>query len=104
LADWHGPIPAFEGRDFWFKPEVSRALAFVLEKIRTLPHPDVRALAEIAFSATVRLVSNSRNGEFKLYRIPKDKLGTFQPDVLSVFCQTLARYEAGLDVFDEDLR
>lgn len=104
LADWRGPIPTFEGRDFWFKPEVSRALAFVLEQLRTLPHPDVRALAEMAFSETVRLVSNTRNGEFKLYRMPADKLATFQPDVLSVFRQTLARYAAGLQAFDEDLR
>ncbi len=104
LADWHGSIPTFEGRDFWFKPEVSHALAFVLEQIRTMSHPDVRALAEIAFSETVRLVSNTRNEEFKLYRIPADKLATFQPDVLSVFRQTLARYGAGLQMFDADLR
>ena len=104
LADWQGDIPTFEGRDSWFKPEVSRALAFVLEQIRAMSHPDGRALAEMAFSETVRLVSNTRNGEFKLYRIPADKLATFQPDVLSVFRQTLARYGSGLQTFDADLR
>ncbi|PSR20216.1 MAG: DNA methyltransferase [Sulfobacillus acidophilus] len=104
LAGWRGEIPTFEGRDFWFKPEVSRALAFVLEQIRAMTHPDDRALAEMAFSETVRLVSNTRNGEFKLYRMSAEKLSQFHPDVLGLFLQTLARYVAGLQAFDADLR
>ncbi|MDA8192588.1 MAG: DNA adenine methylase [Thermaerobacter sp.] len=105
LARWDGPIPAFKGRDYWFKAEVSRALAFVQQQIaRQLTDPDVRRLAEVAFSETVRLASNTRNGEFKLYRIPADRLAAFQPDVLALFSQTWQRYRAGLGEFNAALR
>ena len=104
LFAWDGKVPEFAGRDFWFKAEISRALTFIQEKIAVLLNPDVRALAEMAFSETVRLVSNTRNGEFKLYRIPTDKLARFHPDVLHTFQQILTRYQAGLQAFDAELR
>lgn len=105
LTHWDGPLPVFQGRDFWFKPEVSQALAFLRAQIAArLTHPDVRALAEMAFSETVRLASNTRNGEFKLYRMDDDKLAAFRPDVLALFLQTLRRYEAGLRAFNATLR
>ncbi len=97
LTAWTGPIPEFADRDFWFKPDVSHALAFVAYHIRTIiTHPDVQDLAWITFSETVRLVSNTRHSEFKLYRLAPNKLALWNPKVLSVFQQTLIRYADGL--------
>jgi hypothetical protein len=104
LAAWKGPIPVFPGRDFWFKPQVAQALAFVAAQIREVADADVRDLAWIAFSETVRWVSNTRNGEFKLYRLPSDKLAVWNPDVLALYRDLLARYAEGLRTFNPELR
>ena len=97
FARWDGAPPDFKGREFWFKHEVSRALAFVRHMILTqITDTDVLRLCEMAFSETVRLASNTRNGEFKLYRMDASKLASFEPDVLKIFDQTLTRYAQGL--------
>lgn len=105
LNAWDGLIPEFRGRDFWFKPNVSRALTFVRDTMREhLTHPDALRLGNMAFSETVRMASNTRNSEFKLYRIAPDKLASFSPNVLRLFLRTFRRYAAGVVEFDHDLR
>ncbi|MCY0878662.1 MAG: DNA adenine methylase [Firmicutes bacterium] len=104
LATWEGPIPTFPGQDFWFKPTVVRALAFVAANIGEIAHANVRNLAWMAFSETVRWVSNTRNSEFKLYRLAPHKLAAWNPDVLAVFRETLARYAEGVRAFSPELR
>ena len=105
LSGCRGTIPEFAGRDFWFKPEVTHALAFIRAQIAAqLTNAHIRTLAEMAFSETVRLASNTRNGEFKLYRLPAAKLAAFHPDVLGLFRQTMRRYQEGLRTFNIDLQ
>lgn len=104
LRAWDGPIPEFPGRDFWFKPPVSKALAFIRELLAGLADDATRRLCEMAFSETVRRVSNSRNREFKLYRLPEPALNAFQPDVLSEFLAIITRYMAGVREYQESLR
>ncbi len=53
----------------------------------------------IAFSETVREVSYTRNGEFKLYRMPTHKLAHFEPDVFGIFRKKLSRNRHGLAAF-----
>ncbi|NMP21438.1 DNA methyltransferase [Sulfobacillus harzensis] len=96
MTQFEGPIPEFPRRDFWFQPPVSQALAFILNQIAALPFPDLRYLAEAVFSETVRRVSNSRNREFKLYRMPPQELNSFCPDVLGEFLAHFRRYAEGL--------
>ena len=45
----------------------------------------------LAFSETVRLSSNTRNGEFKMYRMKAENVIKFNPDVLGIFTKTLDR-------------
>jgi hypothetical protein len=45
----------------------------------------IRNLFIVAFSETVRLASNTNNGEFKLVRIKPEKLESFNPNVLEIF-------------------
>ena len=49
----------------------------------------------------VREVSYTRNGEFKLYRLPADKLKGFNPDVFGTFSKKLNRNRKGLAAFLE---
>ncbi|AEJ40663.1 Modification methylase MvaI [Sulfobacillus acidophilus TPY] len=105
LATFQGPIPEFQGRDFWFQPKVSYALAFIAHQVETgVPDDAVRNLARMAFSETVRLVSNTRRGEFKLYRLPPNKLQNWDPDVLEVFRATFARYATGVEAYRPSLQ
>lgn len=96
LAAWKGPLPDFPRRDFWFQPAVAQALGFIRQQILQLPYPRATALAEAAFSETVRRVSNSRNREYKLYRMPAGALQAFSPDVLGEFLLRFQRYAEGL--------
>ncbi len=75
----------FKNIDYWFKPYVIRHLQVVKNNINRIGNKDVRILFSIAFSETVRECSNTRNSEFKLYRIPNEKLRAFNPSVLEVF-------------------
>ena len=56
----------------------------------------------VAFSETVREVSYTRNGEFKLYRMPAQKLEGFKPDIFGIFSKKLSRNRNGLAAFLEN--
>ena len=43
----------------------------------------------------------TRNGEFKLYRMPAEKLEGFKPDVFGIFSKKLSRNRHGLAAFLE---
>ncbi len=77
--------PNFPNIDFWFKPEVKSALTILKKRIINIEDEDVRRFFLVVFSETVRKVSNTRDGEFKLYRIPEDKLDIHSPNVLEIF-------------------
>ena len=50
---------------------------------------NIRNFVFAAFSESVRLVSNRRNGEFKMFRIPPIKVKSFKPNVLKEFAYIL---------------
>jgi SOS regulatory protein LexA len=82
-------LPNFFNLDFWFKENVIYELARIKKCINDIKIKEVRNFFLVAFSETVRFASNTRNGEFKLFRIPEAKLKTFNPDVLSFFKKKL---------------
>ena len=59
----------------------------------------VRNFFWVAFSETVQECSYTRNGEFKLYRMPTQRLATFKPDVFGIFQDKLIRNQAGLEAY-----
>lgn len=83
--------PSFENLEYWFKPEVIMGLARLKQSILTTVPEDLRPFFWVAFSDTVRSVSNSRNAEFKLYRLAVSKLAAWNPDVLSTFQRIVNR-------------
>lgn len=81
----HNGFPRFKNIEFWFKPEVIKKLAILKNSINKIKNKDIRDFFLVAFSETVRKVSNTRNGEFKLYRMAKKNLEEHNPDVLREF-------------------
>jgi DNA modification methylase len=95
--------PKFENIRFWFSDEVIDKLAFLKNVINSSIRVDNKSFFLVAFSETVRETSFTRNGEFKLYRIQKDKLITFKPDVFHIFQSKLQRNYRGLSEFSSVL-
>lgn len=84
-------IPPITNIDYWFSQSVVFDLARLKRILDGIDDADVRDLASLAFSETVRDVSYTRKNEFKLYRIAPEKLGAHKPDTLAVFRDHLNR-------------
>jgi site-specific DNA-methyltransferase (cytosine-N4-specific) len=81
-------IPQFFNLDYWFKPAVALQLARIKRAIEDVAGAYGDAVSEfflVPFSETVRLCSNSRSHEFKLYRYPPAKLRAHNPDAAALF-------------------
>ena len=91
--------PGFKNIDFWFKPETKEQLARIKTFIDRVAEPHAKDFFKIAFSETVREVSLTRNGEFKLYRMAQAQIDKFEPDVCGIFASKLARNRKGLAAF-----
>lgn len=84
-------IGDFKNMGFWFKPRVLLLLSLIKRHINKIEDTNEREFAFIALSESIRLVSNRRNGEFKMYRMPAEKVARFKPDVIKEFTTILNR-------------
>ena len=91
--------PDFYNINFWFKEEVVLSLAKIKEGLSRIKDEDVRNFLTVSFSETVRLSSNTKNGEFKLVRIKKDKLENYSPDVIGIFRKKTEANIKGMEDF-----
>ena len=95
------PIPNILNLAYWFSEESIRYLAYLRSWIDKVEDEAVQNFILVAFSETVREVSYTRNGEFKLYRMPAQKLEGFKPDIFGIFSKKLSRNRHGLGAFLE---
>lgn len=77
--------PRFANIDYWFKPKVQSQLARLKAAIDALEHEAARKFCLVVFSRVVRESSNTRPNEFKLFRLPPEKLERHYPNALSIF-------------------
>ena len=84
-------IPEFKNIGYWFRPRVILELAIEKAAIENVKDNDIRDFIFVAMSESIRLVSNRRNGEFKMFRMPVTKVLTFRPDVYAEFEKILNR-------------
>jgi DNA modification methylase len=77
--------PEFFNIDYWFKTDTISKLALLKKAIDSIADQKTRDFFRVIFSFTVRICSNTRNGEFKLYRIENEKLNNYSPDVVKTF-------------------
>src|SRR3990167_2144551 len=78
-------LPKFKNLEFWFKPKVIENLAILKTAINKIPDNDTKDFFKVVLSETIRNVSNTRNSEFKLYRMEKEKLEKYNPNVFLEF-------------------
>lgn len=84
-------IPEFKNIGYWFRPRVILELAIEKAAIEKISDADIRDFIFVAMSESIRLVSNRRNGEFKMFRMPAPKVLAFRPDVFGEFEKILTR-------------
>lgn len=96
--------PNFNNIDFWFKKETIGELAIIKEYISKIEDNKVADFFKVAFSETVRDSSLTRNGEFKLFRMSRNRIRNFNPDVFGLMESKLARNRRGLQSFMERRR
>lgn len=83
--------PSFKNIGYWFRPRVIFELTLIKEAIRETENKDVRDFFFVAMSEIIRLVSNRRNGEFKMFRMAPEKVAKFTPDTKQEFVKVLER-------------
>jgi tRNA G10 N-methylase Trm11 len=84
-------MPEFNNIGYWFKPHVILELQIIKDTIDFIENEDIKNFFLLAFSETIRLVSNRRNGEFKMFRMPPEKVKIFSPNVRDEFTKILDR-------------
>lgn len=94
--------PSFTILESWFKQENIDELARLKAVINNIEDSDVCLFFSLVFSETVRHVSFTRNGEFKLYKIPESKRDSHNPDAIAVFSQKLQSVYATVKDFYEN--
>lgn len=79
--------PEFSGVNisYWFKPYMIEELAVIKNHLDKIPRREIREFFYVCFSNTVRTVSGTRKGEFKLYRMPLETWKNYSPNVLKIF-------------------
>jgi DNA modification methylase len=91
----------FKNIGYWFRPQVIIDLQIIKNCINEIPYVAEKKFFLIAFSETIRIVSNRRNGEFKMFRMPIEKIYKFNPDVKQEFHEILKRNIEKMLTFSE---
>lgn len=78
-------LPTFKKIDYWFKDYIIIDLQILRSAIFSIQEDNYREFFLIPFSSTVRYVSNTRNSEFKMYRMAPRVLEKWHPNVFSKF-------------------
>jgi len=84
---------------FWYSNDVLLKLSFITQVIKSFDD-DVQLFFKVALSEVIREVSYTRNGEFKRFRMPEDKIRKFNPDVFGLFEGKVFRNLEGLVQFN----
>lgn len=92
-------VPQFAILESWFKQEQIISLAKLKEAIDLIEDEKNKLFFTLILSETIRDVSLTRNGEFKLYKIPVEKREAFNPDVYLVFMDKLRKKYHKLETF-----
>lgn len=95
--------PNFFNIDYWFKKNVILELARIKKAIYLIKNEGIKDFFLVAFSNTLRKCSNVKSGEFKLVRIPKEKLENHKPEVLNIFKEISKRNIKGMQNYWNDV-
>ncbi|MDQ3019083.1 MAG: site-specific DNA-methyltransferase [Bacteroidota bacterium] len=96
-------IPEIKNIDFWFTKTVQKKLGILRGYIENINDVSIRNFFKVAFSETVREVSNQKQREFKLVR-RKDYEVRIDPDVFGIMISKLSRNKQGLIEFEKSCK
>lgn len=96
-------IPEFSIRDNWFNLVTLKELGLIKNFIENIENLKIRNFFLIAFTEIIRLVSYTRNGEFKLYSIESEKKENFKPDTFKIFLEKLNENYNGLKKYNSKI-
>ncbi len=82
-------IPNVNNINYWFKEYVVEDLGKIRATIKKFRNESFYELLLVIFSQTIRDASNNRKGEFKRFRLSKEELIKFNPNVLEIFEKNL---------------
>ncbi len=100
--------PEFDNINFWFKTDVITDLAIIKKNIDSIKvadeklEKDIKDFFWVAFSETVRRVSNTRNSEFKLYRMAEPALKLHNPNTIAEFTKKVETNLRQMTVFNKE--
>lgn len=94
--------PNINNIDFWFKEKQINDLLIIKYFIDNIKDDDEKDFFLVPFSETLREVSLTRNGEFKLYRIPKEKIETWNPNTIELFKEKVKRNIDGYIEYEKE--
>jgi len=100
IKDKEVKLPNFFNINFWFKKDVIFKLEKIKKAIKDINNEKVMNFFMVAFSETVRQCSNTKSGEFKLVKIPEDKLKKYKPDVINIFKKKVESNILGMQDFN----
>lgn len=81
----------FKNLGYWFSPSTIIPLQIIKNEVALTKGSKINAMLNCAFSELVRFVSNTRNSEFKLYRMKKEKVYDIFFDVEKEFNRILEK-------------
>lgn len=84
-------IPNITNIDYWFPRDGMLQLVSIKRLLDKVENDGIRDLFLLALSESIRDVSFTRKNEFKLYRIPSEKMEAHRPDVSAIFLNHLNR-------------
>lgn len=92
-------IPKIDNLGFWFRPECVIGIEILKEVIDKNSTENAKSFLYCTLSETIRFVSNTRNGEFKLYRKPAERILEKEQEPISVFLSNLKKNLAKEDSY-----
>ena len=96
-------VPDFFNIRFWFKERVIFELAKLKAVINRIEANEIREFFQVVFSEVVRLSSNSRSSEFKLYRYPRERLQNHEPNPIKLFGSKAMANIAGMERYYKEV-
>ena len=82
--------PSIPNVDYWFSPSVQRELVMIRDYIDAIHDDCIADFFRVGYSLTTRKVSWTKNSEFKLVRIPRERMADHNSDVFSTMVDQLS--------------
>jgi len=95
--------PDFFNINYWFKPQTINDLSLISKSVNEIQDETIKDFFKVCFSETARKSSNTRGGEFKLYRINEKKLEAHNPNATEIFQKIVQKNLNAMKSLNESL-